>query len=91
MKWHGQFFVDLVDMVEWILCHNYSIPDLLHYLDDYITAGPPECLNCTCNFVAAASSVSKQPGLPLHPDKIVGPSTCLTALGIELNSILQIA
>ena len=54
MKWRGKFFVDLVlpfglrsapfifnsvaEMVEWILRHNYSIPDLLHYLDDYITA-----------------------------------------------------
>ena len=106
MKWRGKFFVDLVlpfglrsapfifnsvaEMVEWILRHNYSIPDLLHYLDDYITAGPPECLDCARN-LAVASSVCQQLGLPLHPDKTVGPSTCLTTLGIELNSILQIA
>ena len=36
-------------------------------------------------------TTSQQLGLPLHPDKTVGPSTCLTTLGIELNSILQIA
>ena len=106
MKWRGKFFVDLVlpfglrsapfifnsvaEMAEWILRHNYSIPDLLHYRDDYITAGPPECFDCARN-LAVASSVCQQLGLPLHPDKTVGPSTCLTTLGIELNSILQIA
>ena len=28
----------------------------------------------------------KKLGLPLHPDKLEGPATCLTILGIELNS-----
>jgi hypothetical protein len=52
----GKFYVDLVlrfglrsapfifnsiaDLVEWILRNNYMIRDLLHYLDDYITADP---------------------------------------------------
>ena len=27
-------------------------------------------------------------GIPLHPDKFEGPSTCLTVLGIELDSFL---
>ena len=56
MKWRGKFYVDLVlpfglrsapfifnsiaDLVEWILRNNYMIRDLLHYLDDYITADP---------------------------------------------------
>jgi hypothetical protein len=30
-------------------------------------------------------------GIPLHPDKTDGPATCLIVLGIELDSILQIA
>jgi len=56
MKWRDQFYVDVVlpfglrsapfifnsiaDMVEWVLVTSYQIPDLLHYLDDFITAGP---------------------------------------------------
>ena len=106
MKWRSKFFVDLVlpfglrsapfifnsvaELVEWILHHNYSIRELLHYLDDYITAGPPESPDCARN-LAVASSVCLTLGLPLHPDKTVGPSTCLTVLGIELNTILQVA
>ena len=76
MKWRGKFFVDLVlpfglhsapfifnsvaEMVEWILRHNYSIPNLLHYLDDYITAGPPESLDCARNSIYLSSLL----GLP---------------------------
>lgn len=56
MKWHNQFHVDLLhpyglqsalfifdtieDMVEWILVTSFQTPDILHYLDDFITAGP---------------------------------------------------
>ena len=54
MKWQESYYVDLTlpfglrsapyifnsvaDMVEWILVHSYEVSDLLHYLDDFITA-----------------------------------------------------
>ena len=53
MQWRGQYFVDLallfglrsapfivtaiVDLVEWILVHNYDVTFLCHYLDDFLT------------------------------------------------------
>ena len=71
MKWRGKFFIDLglpfgfcsapfifnsvAGMVDWILRHNYSILNLLHYLDDYITAGPPESRDCAFNLAVASS------------------------------------
>ena len=100
MKWHDQFYVDLVlpfglqsapfifnsiaDMVEWILVNSYQIPDLLHYLDDFITAGPAQSLQCAQNF-ATALEVCQRLGLPLHPGKCVGPFTVHVVLGIELD------
>ena len=33
-------FDSIAEVVEWILTTNYSITDLLHYLDDFLTAGP---------------------------------------------------
>jgi hypothetical protein len=62
----------------------------MHYVDDYITAGSPHLPQCAHN-LAMASSVFSRLGVPLHPDKTDGPTTCLIVLGIELNSILQIA
>jgi len=97
MKWRDQFYVDLVlpfglrsapfifnsiaDMVERILVNSYQIPDLLHYLDDFITAGPAQSLQCTQN-LATALEVCQQLGLPLHPGKCVGPCKVLIVLGI---------
>ena len=65
MKWHGQFFVDLAlpfglcsapyifnlvaDMVEWIIRNKYSVSDLMHYLDNFIMAGPDDSLQCSQN------------------------------------------
>ena len=106
MKWRNQYYVDLAlpfglrsapfifnsiaDMVEWILVHSHHIPALLHYLDDFITVGPPDSPQCAHN-LAISVAVCERLGLPLHPGKCVGPATVLVVLGIELDSVSQIA
>ena len=71
LKWQGKYFVDLAlpfglrsalyifnsvaDMVEWILLHRYHLSDLLHYLDDFFTAGPPNSDQCAVNLQTALS------------------------------------
>ena len=106
MKWRGQFFVDLAlpfglrsapyifnsiaDMVEWIIINRYNAADLMHYLDDFLTAGPA-CSNQCTNNLQTSLAVCRSLGLPLHPGKCVGPLTCLTVLGIELDSVQQSA
>ena len=106
MHWKNQVYVDLAlpfglrsasyifnavaDMVEWILRSNYSVSELVHYLDDFLTAGPPNSPQCARN-LATAQHLCHRLGLPLHPDKCVGPSTCMVVLGIELDSVNQIA
>ena len=101
MKWRGQYFVDLVlpfglcsapfiftaiaDLVEWILVQNYNVTFLRHYLDDFLTLGPPASPVCHNNLQTCVQ-LCKKLGLPLHPDKLEGPATRLTILGIELDS-----
>ena len=103
MKWQGAFYVDMVlpfgvrsapyiftclaDLVEWIAKHNYNVTFLMHYLDDFHTLGPPDSPVCQRNLDNSMDCCSKL-GIPLHPDKSEGPSTCLTVLGIELDSLL---
>ena len=69
MKWRDQYYVDLTlpfglrstpfifnsvaDMVEWILLNQHAVSDLLHYLDDFITAGPPHSAQCAYNLSTA--------------------------------------
>ena len=78
-------FNSLADLFQWILVNNYSVPDILHYLDDYLTQGPPALPVCGQSLHAIQQAASDT-GIPLAPGKIEGPTTCLTFLGIELDS-----
>ena len=102
MKWQGSYFIDMAlpfglrsapfifssvaDLLEWILRHNYGLNFLLHYLDDFYTMGPPNSPACQNN-LDTCLRLFRDWHIPLHPDKVEGPSTCLTVLGIELDSI----
>ena len=104
MKWCGQFFVDLAlpfglcsapyifnpvpDLVEGIIRNKYRVADLMHYLSDFITASPANALQCSQN-LQTLLAVCRSLGLPLHPNKCIGPSTHLVVLGIELDSLDQ--
>ena len=106
MFWRDNFYVDLTlpfglrsapfifdsvaSMVEWILRTNYHIRFLFHYLDDFLTLAPANSSECATN-VTIARSVFHQLGLPLHPGKCEGPSSTLVFLGIELDSVAQVA
>ena len=37
-------FDTVADSFHWCVVNNWNVPDLLHYLDDYFTLGPPNCL-----------------------------------------------
>ena len=63
------------------LVHSYQIPDLLYYLDDFITVGPLNRLKCAHNLSTAIAVWGK----------CVGPLTVLVVLGIEVDSVNQIA
>lgn len=106
MKWRNQYFVDLAlpfglrsapfifdsvaSAVEWILLHNYGVTNLVHYLDDFIMAGPPQENICSQHLEKSIKLCTRL-GLPLHPTKCFGPSTTMIVLGIELNSLDQTA
>ena len=106
MRWRDNVFVDLAlpfglrsapyifnsvaDMVEWILINNYGVSHLVHYLDDFITAGSPASSECAHN-LSKALQVCSELGLPLHAGKCEGPATVLVILGIELDSQNQVA
>lgn len=79
-----------VDLPEWILLNQHNVSDLLHYVDDFISVGPPQSPQCAYN-LSTALAVCKRLGLPLHPNKRVGPTKCLSVLGIEPDSVLQVA
>ncbi|XP_031562491.1 uncharacterized protein LOC116298243 [Actinia tenebrosa] len=106
MKWRDRYYVDLVlpfglrsapfifdsiaSVVEWIMLNNHRVSDLVHYLDDFITTGPPGTDLCASNLKNAVECCAAL-GLPLHPDKCQGPATTLVVLGIKLDSVNRVA
>ena len=78
-------FTAIADTVQWMVTHNHGVDFPWHYLDDFLTLGSPASLVCH-NKLQAFIWLCSRLGLPLHPDKLRGPSTCLHILDIELNS-----
>ena len=103
MEWDGKFYVDatlpfglrsapkifntIADALECICKYN-GISSLWHYLDDYITTGPPSSDACANN-LDMLSKLCKRLGIPLAEDKTVGPTPKITFLGIEIDSVAQ--
>ena len=59
---------------------------MTYYLDEFFTAGPRDSDQCFEN-MNIIIEVFKQLGVPLAPEKIVGPTTCIVYLGITIVSI----
>ena len=56
----------------------------------FLTLGPPSSPVCQAH-VDTSFTVFNHLGLPLNHEKCDGPATCLVFLGIELDSVTQIA
>ena len=102
--WDGRIYIDkmlpfglrsahiifsaVADVLQWILIQKH-IPKLLHYLDDFILVA--KSLSLAEEQKQSLVSTCSVLGVPLEPSKLVGPATCLTFLGIEIDTIaLQI-
>ena len=78
-----KIFSAVADGLQWILGQK-GITHLLHYLDDFVLVAASmgdastqkDTLITTCT----------QLGIPLEMSKLEGPSTCLTFLGIEVDT-----
>ena len=91
MAWDGQIYIDaalsfglrsapmiltaLADAMEWIFKRN-GVADVWHYLDDFITVGPPDADECQAN-IALMVELCSRLGVPLAEDKLIGACTCL--------------
>ena len=78
-------FNNFADLLQWILVIIFLIQNLLHYLDDFFTA---EILCATCNQnINLIKKVFELLGVPLAPEKVIGPLQIITYLGIEIDSV----
>ena len=103
MYWREQYYVDTclpfglrsapslfdnyASALHWILENNYGAT-LLHYLDDFLLVGPPGQPTCQ-ESMTTMMQLCERLGVPVATEKCEGPATCITFLGIVLDSSLQ--
>ena len=103
MQWEGSLYIDtvlsfglrsapkifnaLADALEWILIRRH-VPSVIHYLDDFLFVGRPHSQECA-GALDTAISTCQGLGVPLAPEKVQGPASVITFLGIELDSEAQ--
>jgi hypothetical protein len=101
IKWRDQYYVDtklpfglrsapkifnaLADALEWCL-KAQGVRHIDHYLDDFITYGPPNSQVCADN-LRTIREVTAKLGVPLAEDKCAGPASSLVFLGIVINTV----
>ena len=77
-------FTAVAGALEWYL-RQQGVSAVDHHLDDFITIGPPNSDVCQRN-LRTISAVCESLGVPLAIDKTEGPTSCLTYLGIEIDT-----
>ena len=103
IHWREQFYIDtclpfgcrsspylfnqFAEALRWMLTENYHI-HAIHYLDDYFMVGPPDSPVCS-QAKDKTLQLCQSLGMPVATDKVKGPSTTLTFLGIEIDSQQQ--
>jgi hypothetical protein len=72
--------------LEWLVTKKSGIETVHHYLDDFNFAG--SALTNHCNILMHSfQSMCVELGIPLNQDKSVIPTTCLTFLDLEIDTM----
>ena len=72
--------------MQWTLENNYGESHILHYLDNFLTAGPPNS-NACANNLHSMLTLSDKINAPIKSSKVEGLTTSLTFLSIQINTI----
>ena len=99
-EWGGMYYVDamlpfglrsapkiftaVADALEWVI-RSRGVDIIDHYLDDFIVMGPPSS-PCCSQALETMLQTCADLGVPIAADKLEGPTSCLTFLGIEIDT-----
>ena len=76
--------------LEYIIKMHLGNPSVIHYLDDFLFAGPPGSDECEHTLIGA-ESLCDHLGVETKRAKRTPPTTCITFLGVELDTVAQTA
>ena len=100
MSWEGALYIDTVlpfglrsapkifnavaHVVEWIV-RQQGVDTVFHYLDDFLIVGNAQTGECAVH-LSVLRTVFDYLGIPVAMEKLEGPATVLTFLGIEIDT-----
>lgn len=79
-------FEKISTALQWIACTKFGITNMLHVLDDFLFVGPPESGICSVS-LSQFINMCFVLGIPIKSENTEDPSTVLTFLGIELDTM----
>lgn len=101
-QWQEQFYVDkclpmgcsisctmfevFSSFLEWVVREVSGLESMIHYLDDFLCIGPPSSSVCAI-LLSTLQHIAERFGVPLAADKIEGPTTEISFLGIVIDSM----
>ena len=80
-----KIFTAVADALEWV-ARQRGVPEIDHYLDDFITLGLHATADCQKNLDIIIQTCTDL-GIPLALEKLEGPTTSLAFLGIEIYTL----
>jgi hypothetical protein len=86
LSYSCQLFEKFSSALQWILQHKFQVGHCIHVLDDFLFVGKPhstECYDALLAFYTLATEIN----LPIKKEKTVLPTTTLTFLGLELDTV----
>ena len=102
MRWKDRIFIDktllfglrsapiifsaVADAIEWIV-RQRGVNLITHYIDNFIILGKAKSNECAG--LSTVHEVCEDVGAPIAWDKGEGPATCMSILGIEVDSEAQ--
>ena len=82
----AKIFNTMADALAWHLTRAGVVEFIDHYLDDFIILGAPGTSQCQ-DTLAIVDRECVSLGVPLVSHKREGPSTCITFLGIRIDTV----
>ena len=79
-----KIFTAVADALEWV-ARQRGVSEINHYLDEFVTLGPHTTSDCQKNLNIIIQTCADL-SVPFMLEKLEGP-TCLTFLGIEINTL----
>ena len=79
-----KIFNAVADALQWVMLSK-GVTFIFHYLDDFVTVGAPHSQECEQRNKTKLATC-EQLGFPVALAKCEGPTTCLSFLGIEVDT-----